>query len=263
MKKFIAKLHAKQQQAKIARLGLCPLPMLLTPIEGGRILVFAPHPDDEVLGCGGTLALLRQKKCEIKVIFVTDGGGAGSLDVEAPAIRRKEAIESLAVFGIDDLEFLDEPDGSFRNSPAFESKVHTLLQQFKPDWLFLPSMLDYHCDHVAIGQAVLSCWQRWEGPGRAFVYEIWSPLPATRVVDISSVIELKKQAISRYVLPLSHCDYLAASIGLAGYRGLYLPGKQSSNYAEAFVEAEKEVTFGGLLQKMLDLRFYLERLLKR
>lgn len=258
MKQFIA----RWQQAKIARLGLCPLPTLLTPIEGGRILVFAPHQDDEVLGCGGTLALLRQKKCAIKVIFVTDGAGAGSLASDASGIRRKEAAEALAVLDVDDMEFLDEPDGSFRNSPRFENKVHTLLRQFNPDWLFLPSMLDYHRDHVAIGQAVLSCWQRWDGPGRAFVYEIWSPLPATRVVDISSVIELKKQAISRYVLPLTHCDYLSASIGLAGYRGLYLPGKESLNYAEAFVEAEKKVMFGGLLQKMLDLRLYLESLLK-
>ena len=234
MKQFIAKQHAKRRQAKIARLGLCPLPTLLTPIEGGRILVFAPHPDDEVLGCGGTLALLRQKKCAVKVIFVTDGAGAGSLGPDAPVIRRKEAAESLGILGVDDMEFLDEPDGSFRNSPRFENKVHTLLLQFNPDWLFLPSVLDYHRDHVAIGQAVLSCWQRWEGSGRAFVYEIWSPLPATRVVDISSVIELKKQAISRYVLPLTHCDYLTASIGLAGYRGLYLPRKEGGQLCGSF-----------------------------
>ena len=262
MKRFITKQYAKRWQAKIAQLELCSLPTLLNPVREGRILVFAPHPDDEVLGCGGTLALLRQKNCAIKVIFVTDGAGAGALNADAPSIRRKEAVASLSVLGIDDLGFLDEPDGSFCNSSAFESKVHTLLQQFNPDWVFLPSMLDYHRDHVAVGQAVLACWQRWKKPSRAFVYEIWSPLPATRVVDISSVIELKKQAISCYVLPLSHCDYLAASIGLAGYRGLYLPKKAGLNYAEAFVEAEKEVEFGGLLQKMLDLRFYLERLLK-
>ncbi len=258
MKQFIA----KWQQAKIARLGLCPLPVVLSPVEGGRILVFAPHPDDEVLGCGGTLALLQQKGCAIKVIFVTDGAGAGSLGPDAPMIRRKEATESLAVLGVNDMEFLDEPDGSFRNSPRFEKKVQTLLQEFKPDWLFLPSVLDYHRDHVAIGQAVLSCWQRGGMPGRAFIYEIWSPLPATRVVDISSVIDLKKQAISRYVLPLSHCDYLSASLGLAGYRGLYLPGKEGHKYAEAFIEAEKKVAFRDMPQIMLKLRLYLESLLK-
>ncbi|MBS0425223.1 MAG: PIG-L family deacetylase [Proteobacteria bacterium] len=258
MKSFIAKL----QQTKISRLRLCPLPAPLIPIEAGRVLVFAPHQDDETLGCGGTLALLRQKNCTVKVIFVTDGAGAGSLDADAPAVRRKEANAALSVLGIDDIEFLDEPDGSFRTSAGFEKKVRQLLQQFKPDWLFAPSVLDYHRDHVAVGQTVLSCWQRCSAPGRAFIYEIWSPLPATHVMDIGSVIELKKQAISCYALPLSHCDYLSASIGLASYRGLYLPGKQGGNYAEAFTEIEKKVSFGGLLQKMLNLRLYFESLLQ-
>jgi len=258
MKSFIAKLL----QTKISRLQLCPLPAPLIPIEAGRVLVFAPHQDDETLGCGGTLALLRQKKCAVKVIFITDGAGAGSLDADAPAIRRKEARAALNILSIDDIEFLDEPDGSFRASAGFEKKVRQLLQQFKPDWLFAPSVLDYHRDHVAAGQAVLSCWQQCGAPGRAFIYEIWSPLPATHVVDIGDAIELKKQAISCYALPLSHCDYLSASIGLASYRGLYLPAKPGGNHAEAFCEIEKQASFGGLLQKMLNLRLYLESLLK-
>ncbi|MBS0299753.1 MAG: PIG-L family deacetylase [Proteobacteria bacterium] len=258
MKKFIE----KWQQAKIAKLQLCPLPVPLIPIEAGRILIFAPHPDDEVLGCGGTLTLLRQKKCAVKVIFVTNGAGAGILSADALMIRRKEAAKSLAVLGVDDMLFFDEPDGSFRTSAGFEKKIRQLLQQFKPDWLFMPSVLDYHRDHVATGQAILSCWQQCGAPGRAFFYEIWSPLPATHVVDIASVIELKKQAISCYALPLSHCDYLSASIGLASYRGLYLPGKQGSNYAEAFTEIEKKTSLGGMLQKMLNLRLYLESFLQ-
>ncbi|WP_177165916.1 PIG-L deacetylase family protein [Nitrosomonas sp. Nm58] len=258
MKRFID----KRQQARIAQLRLCPLPTPLIPIENGKILVFAPHPDDEVLGCGGTLALLRQNKCAIKVVYVTNSTGTDNLGADAPAVRRLEAKAALSVLGIDDLEFLDEPDGNFRNSTHFEKKIHSLLRQFDPDWLFLPSVLDYHRDHVSIGQAILSCWQRWGGAARAFIYEIWSPLPATLVVDIGSVIHLKKQAISKYALRLAHCDYLSASIGLASYRGLYLPKKERPNYAEAFVEAEKRVMWKGLLQAMLSLRFYLEGFLR-
>lgn len=59
-------------------------------------------------------------------------------------------------------------------------------------------------------------------------------------VDIGrGVIYFKKQAISKYALPLAHCDYLFASIGLASYLGLYLSKKKGPNYAEVFVEAEK------------------------
>lgn len=259
MKQFIA----KQQQKKIAELGLCPLPTPLTPIESGKILVIAPHADDETLGCGGTLALLRQKGCQVKVVFVTDSAGAGSLGKDAATIRHGESIAALAILGIDDIEHLNEPDGDFHNTPYFEDKINNLLKHFNPDWLFLPSVLDYHRDHVAVGHATLACWRKYTKPCRAFVYEIWSPLPATNIVDISSVIDLKKQAIACYELPQSHCDYLSASMGLASYRGLYLAKKDTINYAEAFIEAEKKAVWGSLLQRMLGLRVYLEKFLKK
>ncbi|WP_051300180.1 PIG-L deacetylase family protein [Methylobacter luteus] len=259
MKRFIN----KWWQARIARLRPCPLPKALALPENGRVLVFAPHQDDETIGCGGTLALLRQKGCEIKVVFVTDGGGAGSLPEGTVAIRKKEAIAALAELGIDDLIFLDEPDGHFRNTPDFERKIMAILDQFQPDWLFMPSMLDYHRDHVAIGQAVCACWRRWQGKARAFFYEIWSPLPATWVVDIRSVAELKRSALSRYELPLAHCDYLTASMGLAAYRGLYLSENGQSGLAEAFVEAEKNGIWGDMPGRMLTLRVYIEKRLKQ
>ena len=258
MKKFID----RRRQARIAKLGLCPLPALLAPLERGKILVFAPHPDDETLGCGGTLALLRQNGCAVKVVFVTDGGGAGGLPDGSVAIRRKEAAAALNVLGVDDMAFLDEPDGSFHNTPKFEEYVFELFRQFRPDWIFLPSVLDYHRDHVAIAQAVLGCWQRWDDISRAFFYEIWSPLPATWVVDIGSVADLKRAAISRYELPLAHCDYLTACMGLASYRGLYLPGATRPKYAEAFVEAGKREAWGGISKIMLNLRICLEGLVK-
>lgn len=248
-------------QARIAGLQPCPLPKTLAPLENGRVLVFAPHQDDETIGCGGTLALLRQKGCEIRVVFVTDGSGAGGLPDGSVAVRQKEAAAALAVLGIDDIVFLDEPDGHFRNTPAFEQKIMAILHQFQPDWLFMPSVLDYHRDHVAIGQAVCACWKRWQGAARAFFYEIWSPLPATWVVDITSVAELKRSALSRYELPLAHCDYLSASMGLATYRGLYLSGNGQSKFAEALVEAEKNGIWSGMSERMLSLRVYVEKLL--
>jgi LmbE family N-acetylglucosaminyl deacetylase len=258
MKKFIN----RWRQARIARLSPCPLPKVLALPENGRVLVFAPHQDDETIGCGGTLALLRQRGCEIKVVFVTDGGGAGSLPEGTVAVRKKEAIAALAVLGIGDIVFLDEPDGHFRNTPEFERKIMAMLDRFQPDWLFMPSVLDYHRDHVAAGQAICACWRSWQGTARAFFYEIWSPLPATWIVDISSVAELKRSALSRYELPLAHCDYLSASMGLAAYRGLYLAGNGRSGFAEAFVEAEKDGIWRGMPERLLTLRTYVEKLLK-
>lgn len=247
------------RQARIKKLKLCPLPKLLSPISNGKVLVFAPHSDDETLGCGGTLALLQKNNCEIKVVYITDSGGAGTLADDAKMIRRNEAIAAMAVIGIKDLLFMDEPDGNFCNSSRFEKKIIDIILTTQPDWLFLPSVLDYHRDHVAIGLAISGCWHRCQNIGRAFFYEIWTPLPATCIVNISSVAELKRAAISCYKLPLAHCDYLSASMGLSAYRGLYLARQETLNYAEAFVEIEKTTRCGNMLNKLLNLRIFIEK----
>lgn len=258
MKRFID----KYRQNAIARLAPCPLPKPLTLLQNGRVLVFAPHPDDETLGCGGTIALLRKNQCSVKVVIVTDGSGAGTLPEDAVEIRRRETQTALDVLGVDDIVFFNEPDGNFRHHPAFMRDIVALLEDFAPDWIFLPSLLDYHRDHVAIGDALLQCWRRRRGNARAFFYEIWSPLPATHVVDISAVEDLKRAAIACYALPLAHCDYLSASMGLAAYRGLYLSGNGRKALAEAFTEAEPRSFRASLCDQLLSLRIALEKRLE-
>lgn len=252
---------------RIARFDDCPLPGRLPVHEGERALVFAPHPDDEVLGCGGTLALLRRKNCPVRVVVVTDGAAgdphryAGG---DVVRVRQEESRAALQRIGVQDVVFLGEPDGRFRGSSAFQRTVEALLADFRPTWLFLPSPLDYHRDHVATSLALLSCWERRARPGRAFFYEIWSPLPATWVVDIGEVIELKKQALDCYRLPLRYRDYSAPCLGLAAYRGLYLaPADDGPRYAEAFVEAERKASRCGISRRLLRLRAGLEGLLGR
>jgi N-acetylglucosamine malate deacetylase 1 len=221
-------------------------------------MVIAPHPDDEILGCGGTLALLSQRGCEIKVIVVTDGSGAGWLEPGAVEARRQESISALHVVGVSDVEFMNEPDGSFQSSKEFERKMIDAHEQFEPDWIFAPAVLDYHRDHVAISQALHTVWLESGSTARLFHYEIWFPVPATCIVDITSVFAQKKAAIAKYVIPLAQRNYMQAIIGLAAYRGLYIDGDHENYYAEAFVEIEKKNNWQWLFKRMLDLRIYLE-----
>lgn len=252
---------ARRLERAVDALAPCPLPRQLELPLNARVLVFAPHPDDEVLGCGGTLALLGQRGCAVKVIVVTDGAGAGTLGPDAAEVRRRETLAALKVVGVDEAEFMDEPDGGFRNSRSFEQRLIAELDRYRPDWLFIPSMLDYHRDHVAASQALHAAWRRWRGQARLFLYELWSPLPATWVVDITSVLEQKKAAIACYATPLAHKDYLHANVGLAAYRGLYLDGPDGNRFAEAFVEVERSRVGRRLFARMLDLRLFIERLL--
>lgn len=241
---------------QIQQWPLCPLPPLLAIPQPARILLIAPHSDDEILGCGGTLALLRQNGCHIKVVIITDGKAGDPLGYSEENVvlhRQRESIAALSLLGIEDVVFFNQPDSHYQHTLQLAKQLTNLLNSYAAEWLLLPSVLDFHRDHVAISLSLLEIWQHNNGLERVFLYEIWSPLPANWVVDISSVFALKQQSLQCYELPLKYGNYLAACVGMANYRALYL--QQTGQYAEAFLELNQE-SWPTILNKLLIIREY-------
>ncbi len=255
--------RAREPWSKVVEdLDLCPLPRRLDLPQNLSVLVIAPHPDDEVLACGGTLALLVQRHCRIHVAVVTDGARGDPLNYSEEDVATRRATESktaLRHLGIENIRFLGYPDGDFHDSDAVQARLRELIDELQPDWLLIPSPLDYHRDHVGIALAMLRAWHAAGCRGRTFMWELWQPLPATCVVDIGDVFELRQQAAACYTLPHMYCDYSSASAHLLGFRGLYLDG---SGHAEAFMEVDPDSTWY-IVDQLLDLRIYQERLLMR
>lgn len=223
-------IKTRQRQRQLAQLAPCPLPQPLPLAQAQRVLVFAPHPDDEALGCGGTLAQLAAR-CAVKVVLVTDGSGAGGLPAGSDVIRQAEFRQALALLGIHDSAMLGAPDGHFTPTASLTQQVTQLLATYQPDWVFLPSPLDYHRDHARIADWLTPlCW-RTPSVQQLLFYEIWSPVPATHVVDITEVMAQKQTALAAHVTAMACGDYLRAIEGLNRYRGLYL-GRE--RWAEAF-----------------------------
>jgi len=183
--------------------------------------VFAPHPDDETLGCGGTLARLAEQ-CPVKVVLITDGSGAGGLPDGAGAIRQAEFVRALARLGVTETEQLGLPDGAFAASASLAQRMDRLIQDYRPDWVFLPSPLDYHRDHVRIAAFLEPICRRSPSVTTLLFYEIWAPVPATHVVDITEQVDIKRMALLEHATALGCGDYLHAMEGLNRYRGLYL-----------------------------------------
>lgn len=209
--------------------------MLPRPLDLGRarrVLVFAPHPDDESLGCGGTLArLAASPDCTVKVVLVTDGSGGGQLPAGTDLVRQQEFRDALATLGIHDTEFLGAPDGTFAPTAQLRDRVCRMLETFRPNWVFLPSPLDYHRDHARLALFIAHLCHRAATLESLLFYEIWAPVPATHVVDITAVGELKQQALACHATAMACGDYQRAIDGLNRYRGLYL-GRD--RLAEAF-----------------------------
>jgi LmbE family N-acetylglucosaminyl deacetylase len=228
----------------------CPMPPPLELPSSGRVLVFAPHPDDEILGCGGTLALLRQQRCAVRVVIMTDGAlgdPLGRFDADVTTSRYDESKAALRCLDIDDIVFLGLPDGGVSADETTAGLIRDQFAEFQPQLTLVPPLLDQHRDHLACSLAVLEAWRLAGQPSALAMWELWQPLPVNRVVDISSVFELRQRAAEHYVIPQAYCDYRSASRGLASFRGLYV---DSASHVEGFLCIEPtavEVTIDRLL----------------
>jgi len=205
-------------------------PSALDLSQPRRVLVFAPHPDDDILGCGGTLSKLA-KTANVCVVLVTDGSGAGELPSGTDKVRQAEFESALALLGVTQVKFLNQPDGFFKPNEPLRQDVVEILINFSPDWIFLPARFDYHRDHVLISEFVFNAASAFSNRSTLIEYETSAPIQATHLVDITDVFSLKVEALQQHATALACADYLRAIAGLNAYRGLTV-GRDK--YAEAF-----------------------------
>jgi N-acetylglucosamine malate deacetylase 1 len=199
---------------------------------GGRVLVLAPHMDDEIIGCGGAIARHAQAGAQIQVVFLTDGRyGSSALqkfvgeerkrkEMELVATRKEEARRALEVLGIRDLVFLDAIDGKLAEATNLAPRLREVLEKFLPDVVYLPCFLEQHPDHRAASAVLLEATRGMDRNFDCFSYEVWTPLVPNCFVEIDSVIELKKKALGNYQSQLADVDYFHTGLGLNAHRSL-------------------------------------------
>lgn len=200
-----------------------------------RVVVLAPHMDDEVIGCGGTLARHIKRGAEITVVFLTDGrsGGKVSGELEIGSTRKDEARAALAALSIKRIVFLDAEDGALVATPSLADKLRKILAECRPEIVYLPFFLEEHPDHRA-ATAVLAA--AVTGTNLQFLcqgYEVWTPLFPNCFVRIDETIEDKKRSLSHYQSQLAESNYLHTALGLNAFRSnAFLGG--TCQFAEAF-----------------------------
>jgi LmbE family N-acetylglucosaminyl deacetylase len=146
---------------------------------GRRALVFSPHPDDESLGCGGTILKKKKAGATVKLVHVSDGGGSTTLIPrdQLAAMRKQESRNAGRVLGVDDIYFLDLPDGHLgENVPAAIERVAAILRQESPEEIFVPYIREpmrQAADHVAVTNIVLTALHRQAKPAIVWEYPVW------------------------------------------------------------------------------------------
>src|SRR5207244_3128432 len=117
-------------------------------LRGERLLVLAPHPDDEVIGCGGLVALHLRDARSVRVVVATDGAAAGDA-----AQREAESRAALSSLGAATIEFLGFADRRLGDAGELPDRIAAILRDFKPDLIAVPSAIEIHPDHLALAHA--------------------------------------------------------------------------------------------------------------
>ncbi len=168
-------------------------------LSKGTTLVLAPHMDDAVLGCGGTLAKLSTQE-NVHVVYATDGARSPVPDSlrkakpssELCAIRTQEAKDALRLIGVpvQNLHFLNFPDGSLnQHRDAFFQAMRQLLEQIQPDYVLMPFRYDCHPDHVAMSAIATQAIHTLNTSAQILEYFIYYRLQLLPKKDIRTYIQ--------------------------------------------------------------------------
>lgn len=214
-------------------------PLLISDFDSGPVLVLAPHPDDEVIGPGGTVLRHHAAGAPVTVVILTDGRWGGYNPDGGLVQRRKdESVQAAKILGIPPPIFLDVPDGELGHTPGVVEKLIDLFREKSPRYVYLPALTDGHPDHwsancllhAALGKLGKNILEKLVIRG----YEVWTPALANCCVDITAMADWKRQAIDAFPSQTGENDYAAATLGLNRYRALrHLHGR---GYAEAFMQ---------------------------
>lgn len=215
-----------------------------TQLVASRVLVFAPHPDDEIFGSGGALALLCDANAVCQIQVCSDGalGGIQQGGLDLTECRKLESQRALAALQIEtraSLNFWNFADRSLAQEPKLPAAIDAALAQFRPDLVFAPSLMEVHPDHLAVAINVFECWQSAHHD-RSFelcMYEIGRPIETNCLVDISTVLARKRKAMQCFESQLAERDYLSVIEGLNRYRSYTLGNRVVA--AEAFFHLPK------------------------
>ena len=195
LNRFFQKLHRKRESLnfRLKRTVYAPAlwrwlwvnsrPMSLSQKSA---VVFAPHQDDESLGCGGLIALKQEQNIPIQVVFLTDGRSSHPKHpfingAEMVKIRQQEAIAALQILKVQpsQVHFLNQADGhlsKLSNSDRQQmlTQLVQLLQTIKPEEVYVPYRNDVNADHIAAYELVWTALLASGIQAELIQYPVWS-----------------------------------------------------------------------------------------
>ena len=217
------------------------------------IVIFAAHPDDDILGCGGTIAKLIQQGSKVHVVFMADGESSREdiVDIDNLILQRKQnAKKALKILGCDSIVFFDFPDNRLDSIELLDlvKRIEKIIDVYKPGTIFTHYAYDLNIDHQITHNAVVTACRPqpkycvkellfFEVPSST-EWNLTEAFMPNYFVDISSTLSLKIEALNVYkneMKSFPHPRSIKAIESLSYYRG----ASSGCEAAEAFIIGRK------------------------
>ena len=203
-----------------------------------RVLVLAPHMDDEVIGCGGLIRRWVDAGVRVRVAFLTNGAPERLRHPDLPGLRRQrrqESLRALAILGVEDPIFLDFPDGELSRMETDPEPLRRLLLDEVPDLLLVPADTEYHPDHRATYRWAQRASGTLAKPPATLCYEVCGNCRPNHVHEIDpSIWEVKMAAMKVYRSQMLDMDYCRIMGFVAETRGRAAAFSSGVGHAEAY-----------------------------
>jgi LmbE family N-acetylglucosaminyl deacetylase len=207
---------------------------LETP-AGERILVLAPHPDDDVFGAGGMLLKSLRRGRKVHIVYVTNGSQVESLGQKI----RREAEDVCRAMGVSCCFLNCAVRGIAKSDEAVNEKLAQQILTYKPDTLVTTFVLDDHDDHRRVNHLLMKALSRDDVkvalPKKTEVWwmQIYSTVLPNVVVDISEVEQEKRHLIGLWRSVSGQRDWEHYVMGLNAFNCRFIPRREKI-YAEVF-----------------------------
>lgn len=186
-----------------------------------KVLIVAPHPDDEVLGCSGLIQRMIENGKQVHIVILSGGGKShqNCCHIDESTLidsRRNLSRKAAEILGLplNQLHFLDYPDGRISYNDPETQRLQTLIEKISPDAIFVPHKGEGWSDHIEAGKIVREIIRTKSTPIQLYEYCVWFWYYNTWNIDWKNAFVLKMnqrehriklKAIDAYVKPLAPC----------------------------------------------------------
>ena len=203
----------------------------------GRVLVFAPHPDDEVFGCGGAIIRHVAQGDVVSTILVTDGAAATSHQDKAAkqryiAARYAESVAAAKVLGYQDIQTWGMSDRTLVCDVAPIQRAIDAIRATGATHIYAPSVFEIHPDHVALAEIAIAAVIATQTI--LVMYEVGVPLHPNRLLDTTAIQHQKTQAMHCFGSQTQLNNYIDVVASLNRFRTYTLP--PTVQFAEGFYQ---------------------------